>query len=526
MILSVPLVIIFIFNIFFIKKITLSLSSILYSIGLLIGTLTSDLVLIISSVLMLIGIISYKLFLKSKEIDLIDFSERSRLKKVLSVSYFANSLKRYDSTGLNIGRVVPTKESELKYNNRLVVIDNEIQRGSMLVSGASGSGKSYMLKSLMKQKVHQGHSVFWADMKGDVDILDELKDLANRLKIKYYEFSIRDCNFSYDPFENLNETGKVEAFMNTRQWSSNGSDAHYKTSTQLAIQNIIRLYDSYRVEKKESKPYLIGLYDCALGYRPDSNERDGHQTFIKQLEIILTSKAKELFSGNPNRFSFEKDEQYIICFSFVSANKSLANTLLSFVFQDLLDRGIRRAYKPELMVCVDEFGTVESPTLIKDLLEKGRSGGCQTVFSILDVNQIAMSTNEYFVNAILGTINNFIIFAGATQKTAELLASVQKFDNKDFDIMSLRKPYQGRRPTALVISKFPIIDKRYNQSIYRIEPFIFETKVELKVEEVKPEVITLKEEVEELREEIKIVTPRFAPLEDSYNIIDNIDDYL
>ena len=199
------------------------------------------------------------------------------------------------------------------------------------------------------------------------------------------------------------------------------------------------------------------------------NERDGFNNLKKSLEILLTSRAKDLFGDDPD-FSFETDKPYVICFSFPSANKQLANNLSSFVFTDLMDRGTRKHYPDKLLLCVDEFGTLDSSTLIKDLLEKGRSGGVQTVFSILDVNQIAMNSGEYFVNAILGTINNYIIHAGATQTTAELLAGVQKFD-KSFDIMSLRKPYKGKKPTALFISKYPIFSKKGNQEVYRMIPY-------------------------------------------------------
>ena len=81
-------------------------------------------------------------------------------------------------------------------------------------------------------------------------------------------------------------------------------------------------------------------------------------------------------------------------------------------------------------------------------MEKGRSGGIQTIFSILDVNQIAMNAGEHFVQAILGTINNYIIHAGATQSTAELLAGVQKYD-KGYDIMNLNRfPLHGKQAPA------------------------------------------------------------------------------
>ena len=187
------------------------------------------------------------------------------------------------------------------------------------------------------------------------------------------------------------------------------------------------------------------------------------------MEILLSSRAKDLFGDTPD-FSFEEDKPFVVCFSFTSANKALANNISSFVYTDLMDRGTRNPYMKKLLLCIDEFGTLETSTVIKDLLEKGRSGGIQTVFSVLDINQIAMTSGEYFVQAILGTVNNYIIHAGATQNTADLLAGVQKYD-KGYDIMSLRKPYKGKKPTALFISKYPIITKKNNQEVYRILPY-------------------------------------------------------
>lgn len=368
-----------------------------------------------------------------------------------------------------MGRILPVNHNELKYNMRCLDLDDVILSGATLITGSTGSGKSTTMKAVIKQRIDEKRPVVFVDYKGENDILDDLKSYANQAGLPYYEFSARDCTFKYDPFTNLNETGKVEALMNTRRWSTDGADEHYKTSMQLAIQNLVRAYDKYREDNSEVCNYIVGLYAFAENYHPEMNERDGFNNLKKSLEILLTSRAKDLFGDDPD-FTFERDEPYVICFSFTSANKQLANNLSSFVFTDLMDRGTRRHYPDKLLLCVDEFGTLDSSTLIKDLLEKGRSGGVQTIFSILDVNQIAMNSGEYFVNAILGTINNYIIHAGATQTTAELLAGVQKFD-KSFDIMSLRKPYKGKKPTALFISKYPIFSKKGNQEVYRMIPY-------------------------------------------------------
>lgn len=392
-----------------------------------------------------------------------DYSDR-----IYSISAIINQLSK--PKNLVIGTILPVNHNELKYNMKKVELDNTILSGATLITGSTGSGKTTTMKTIIKQRINEKRPVVFFDYKGEEDILDDIKQYCRELGTNYYEFSDRDCTFTYDPFIHLNETGKVEALMNTRRWSTDGADEHYKTSMQLAIQNLVRNYDVYRQENNDTRNYIVGLYDYAQSYHPQSTERDGFNNLIKSLEILLSSRAKDLFGDEPT-FSFEDDFNFVICFSFTSANKQLANNISSFVYTDIMDRGTRKHYKDNLLLCIDEFGTLESSTIIKDLLEKGRSGGYQTVFSVLDINQIAMTSGEHFVHAILGTINNYIIHAGATQQTAELLAGVQKYD-KGYDIMSLRKPYKGKKATALFISKYPILTKRNNQEVYRIIPYI------------------------------------------------------
>ena len=418
-------------------------------------------------------LVAFLLFMKYRkdedgEIEGLDYSD-----KIFSVSALLNNLHK--PKDLVIGRILPTNKYEIQYNRKKVELDDIVLSAGTLITGSSGSGKTTSMKTILKQRIDDKRPVVFFDYKGEEEILDELKSYADAAGLPFYEFSARQCTFKYDPFANLNETGKVEALMNTRRWSTDGADEHYKTSMQLAIQNLIRQYDKFRVANNENINYIVGLYHFSKSYKPQSNERDGFNNLQKSLEILLSSKAKELFLGDPT-FTFEKDEPYVICFSFTSANKALANSLSSFVYTDIMDRGTRNHYPNKLLLCIDEFGTLESSTIIKDLLEKGRSGGVQTVFSILDINQIAMNAGEHFVNAILGTINNYIIHAGATQKTAELLAGVQKY-SKDFDIMSLRKPYRGKKPTALFITKYSILDKKNNQEVCRIIPYTDVLKV-------------------------------------------------
>lgn len=394
--------------------------------------------------------------------------------KIHSVSRFKNLREMNKGDDIIVGNVVPTNHKTVCNNMKPIKVTETILSGGMLLTGSTGSGKTSTMSSLIKQAAEKGKPVTFFDFKGETDILDDLEEYCNKLNIPYYEFSTRRCTFSYDPLKELNETGKVEAILNTRRWSADGADEHYKTSMQLAIQGLVKAYDKYRNDNNDTSNYILGLYKFCGQYKPQLNEKDGYNTVIKMLEILLSSKARELFNNQGNEFTFQRNDCYVICFSFVSANKALANSLSSFIFQDIMDRGTRRQYNPKMLLCVDEFGTLENSAIIKDILEKGRSGGIQTVFSILDINQIAMTTSMYFVNAILGTINSYVFHAGSTQQTAELLSGVQKYQ-LDFDIMSLQKPYNGKPPTALFISKYPILNKNGSQESYKIIPYNYKS---------------------------------------------------
>lgn len=466
-------------------------------------------------------LIAFLLFIKyrnhqAEEADL-DYSGR-----ILSISAVLNKLSK--PKNLVIGRIQPVNHKEIRYNQKAIELDNIVLSGAMFITGSTGSGKTTTMKTILKQRIDEHKPVVFFDYKGEEDILDEIKSYAQSNHMPYYEFSARDCNFTYDPFINLNDTGKVEALMNTRRWSTTGVDEHYKTSMQLAIQNLIKFYDEYRIKEKEQCNYIAGLYEFSKTYRPQSNERDGFSNLQKSLEILLSSKAKVLFANDPN-FTFEREDAYVICFSFTSANKALANYISSFVYTDLMDRGTRHMYKDKLLLCIDEFGTLESSTLIKDLLEKGRSGGVQTIFSILDVNQIAMNAGDHFVNAILGTINSYIIHAGATQSTADLLAGVQKYD-KGYDIMSLRKPYRGKKPTALFITKYGLLSKKNNQDVFRIIPYTSVLKNVTANNSDKESNATSEED--EIMKNVNENGHYVIPIEelDLSQPIDNIDDYL
>ena len=293
-------------------------------------------------------------------------------------------------------------------------------------------------------------------------------------------------NFNYDPLGNLNNSGRVEAIMNMRKWSLDGSDAHYKTSTQLLLQKTVDEFSKiYRRQEQESiekvlmKPsFTCGYYQWMRRYAPAREESDAYTTITKLLELLITSSLSDMFlwkNGKTLDFDIIKNKKFLVIVSFISSNKELATSFSSLMFRNLLDECTNNAPAHNIFMYVDEFATLENPFIIKDTIEKGRSAKIATTLSMQDINQIVIQTNEAYLNSLLGTINTFIVYSGATRNTAEKLAGVQIADI-EIVLMNLRKPIDGRKPTAIYISKYPALNKRITAEVFRFTPYIYDMK--------------------------------------------------
>lgn len=412
--------------------------------------------------------------------------------RVLSLRLIFNLLKpiAVDKSKANrvIGRVLPYNSYQLKYNGAAIISSEIAAAGSTLISGSTGSGKTYGIMSLMRQNIAHGDSIIFADYKGDPKEIAKLERYALNNGYEVYNLSSGASNFNYDPLRNLNNAGRIEGVMNMRKWSLDGSDAHYKTSTQLLLQKTIQEF-SHRyaemVKKVEMQgkdvsqiSYTYEYYQYMKRYQAANNEYDAYTTVSKLLEILVTSSLDKMFTfQNEKTVALDrlKNSKFLLVVSFISSNREIATSFSSLLFRDLLDEFTNVPPRSNTFLYVDEFGTLENPFIIKDILEKGRSARIATTLSMQDINQIVIQTNEAYLNSILGTINTFIVYSGATRNTAEKFAGVQLADIEAV-LMNLRKPdpEKGRKPTAIYISKYPTLNRKITSEVFRFEPYIFD----------------------------------------------------
>lgn len=388
-------------------------------------------------------------------------SEIDYTKKFLSLSMFIDKNKQKKEEGRVIGKCLPYFPGQTKYNRSTIVQNKLALRGGTVLTGSSGSGKTRSIIEMIKQDIAQDKRVAYFNFKGDQETADEIMRAAEAGGKDVYFISPETATFCYDPLASLDDAGKVEAILGMRKWSLDGADDHYKTGTQLFLQKTIEQFNY------QGGNYLRAYYNWLKTYNCPRELFDSYNTVMKLLELTLTSSIGNVFTDGEESFSFEQSD-YVLIVSFTSATKTLGTAVTSLMLRDIMETGTRFAYNPDLALYIDEFGSCESPLVVKDILEKGRSCHIQALISMQDLNQLIINTNAPFLDSVLGTINTCIVYAGSTKTTAEKFSqtTIHELDNL---LMSLMKPLNGKPPTAMIISKYPIFE-RGGTEVYRFVP--------------------------------------------------------
>lgn len=469
---SVALVIVTLLLILFNKRITIPTGTIILATLSVIFTILTPIDLVIWNLIpVLLCLVGWGYF--CYRFKALDFDKR-----ILSFVLDKNKTKN----GRIIGRCFPYYKRQLKYNNSMIVQNDISLNGGTIITGASGSGKTYSIINMIRQDIEQGKSVAFFNFKGDKETAEEIKKNAGNVRV--YELSWGSCNFTYDPLINLDEAGKVDAILNMRKWSIDGNDAHYKTGVQLFLQKSLREFNY------SGGNFLKEFYNFLRTYNVQREMYEAYNTTMKLLELTITSNVgSHMFTNGDNAFKFDTDEQYILLVGFTSSTKALGTSITSLMLRDLMEVGTRKKYSPSLCLYIDEFGSCESTIIVKDILEKGRSCGISAVISMQDLNQLIINTNAPFLDSVLGTVNSYIVFAGSTKQTAEMMSGTQIYEI-DKLIMSLRKPVNGKPPTAVFISKYPIFENGGTE-VYRFIPYV---PKKIKLEEINEEAETASEQ--------------------------------
>lgn len=341
-----------------------------------------------------------------------------------------------------------------------------------LISGASGSGKTVTMLSLVKNDIEQQLPVVLIDFKRSPEFASKLAKWAHENEADFYHFvNGEPKNYDvknspgqayYDPLNSGTPTSKADMVLGMREYDS--ASAVYRANMQQLLQVLFAML--HYADRSKTKNII---WDKGGFYQLASSMMDNNITELsiacegtpieKQAEAIeAASKGKtqirhamEELQGqirtitaseygkwlqslqgerNIDLFELTKKPGTVILFSLNSDSEpEFASYVGSMILSDLTSVSAKRrnmGVENQVNVYVDEFQAV-NPTSVTSLLEKSRESKIAMTLAQQSFEQIVASSEnngEAYLLSILDTCSNFIIHNGSTEDSAIRLSKI------------------------------------------------------------------------------------------------------
>lgn len=338
---------------------------------------------------------------------------------------------------------------------------------------------------------------------------------------------------SYDPLETGDYQAKADTVLNIREWD--GASEVYKTRTQNILQAVFYILTKVDKAELPNMPwgqgYFVLLLEALkvenlhsmilwlkkdLQYREEINHEiishaekqrlNAIEDFYRDLSTNTRSALREQVDGlsiicrtfimsgysdwllkgqTPNHINLEqiaKDDSGhppIVLFQF-SENEEpeFAKYMGTMVVNDLtrVSQIKNNSAQKSLPfgVYMDEFQTLDVRK-VAGLTEKGRSANFNTTLSLQTTNQIVSRTSnnaEATLNALMDTINTFIVHNGMTETSAQFLSQIIGKTTK------VKARTSGKRNSGLISSNWgnsrESVVSTGEEEVYKLPPYSFQ----------------------------------------------------
>lgn len=403
-----------------------------------------------------------------------NFSFRRTLRQVL--------VQRKKIEGLKGGVFVDEEKAPLGLNEKFRKIDghkddvvfryNSEARLHTLISGASGSGKSITMQSLIKSDIINDLPTIIIDFKRSPEFASKVATWTKQMGGEFYHFAngnvddydIKDSTgpCHYDPLYGGSPTSKADMVLNMREYDT--ASAVYRSNMQQLLQV---LFSMLHFADKEQAPSVRwgqgGVYELASAIAKDNftelaiacegtdieveaQEVAGQlkgKTPLKhaldelqgQLRTIIASEYGQWMKTGPasrdiNLFNLTSKKKNVIMFSLNSDSEpEFAKYVGSMILADITNVSAQRRNKQldnQVNIYVDEFQAITA-TSVAGLLEKSRESRMAVTLAQQSFEQVAASAQqngEAYLLSILDTCSNFIVHSGMTEDSALRLSKI------------------------------------------------------------------------------------------------------
>ena len=371
-------------------------------------------------------------------------------------AYIDKNKQEIESKDLKITKVT-TDFSTLGFSltkKRAIHFKEIDTRRHILIIGASGFGKSNLIKILTENDLREKRGVMQFDPKGSLEAILEFENLCEKYDRKFYIFSEHYNQFNtFNPLKGMGRTEQVSLIMRSFSWDNE----YYAAEAELALDDAI--------EYLANKDLIISFQNVfnVLNERYESKNREKIAGLLAKLKRIVSSSFGKLLVDNGDALSIQDIRRSKACF-YVGLStqgfgdlartigKIFLNALLYHSYEvsrDATDSNI--SIENPLSVYFDELGSIIVSDFI-DLLNKCRSSGIRltsAIQSLSDLDNVSVPLRRQ----VWENCNNIFIQKQSSYEDREYIArgiatmpdmksTVMTIDNEETEKGTIRESYK------------------------------------------------------------------------------------
>lgn len=298
----------------------------------------------------------------------------------------------------------------------------------VLVQGTTGTGKTYVLYTLLEDALKEGKGGVYVDGKGDPKTVKEIRRLVQKYKKKLYVFS-DDSILRYNPVKHGKPTAITERLMAVMDWS----EQFYENESENLLQQIISFLTDYvEVEKTRENRPVQGeplKKDLKNIHRFLSWTAIANYLFVEQCEEIIDRE----YEGKSDDYLSKNSAEAVTPYRDPNSIPLHVKYMRMFFGVDELTQGDLESIEEmsaEKTKYIQGLRTQLEKLIYSDLGEKfieeeGQTINIEKILKEGNVVVFSLDSNNY--NSFIGTIGRFII-SDCAYVTTQLYGNTDNFN--------------------------------------------------------------------------------------------------
>ena len=368
------------------------------------------------------------------EVKRLSNGKTKRKAKILSLRKRQKKLQAIQSVATHDGSILGIS---IETGKPVCLTDKQANLHTLAI-GTTGSGKTTAIANVIESIILRGLPAIIVDGKGDLTLMQQVKQFAKSHHRKFYGFSMLGDSVKYNPLASGGITSKKDRIIELREWTED----HYRKIAEGYLQTVFEILngsqvqiDLYQLAHYLELPALRSLLqqqkapNKVLLRRLEDKQKD-IASLKAEIENLVHSEIGHLFNCNGSealRLAQALEENAIVYFCLQPlAFPAYANCLGKLIINDiksLAAEQLKEHHKKTLYTIFDEFSVFAGDQII-NLINQGRSAGIHAILSTQSLSDLSRAGGDAFVGQVLNNCNNYLIQRQNNPDDAETLAKV------------------------------------------------------------------------------------------------------